>query len=149
MEIKGLPVRKVLLDEATSIRQEICLGVVVDRMASRSVLMTSSEGGVEIEEVHVLKLSEDDPQTDQVVLIGEIGGSDEEQAAQAIAERVSKPITALVAGRTAPPGRRMGHAGAIGEGGTGTAAEKIAALQTAGVKVAEHPEQIPDLVARN
>jgi succinyl-CoA synthetase alpha subunit len=82
-----------------------------------------------------------------VVLIGEIGGNDEEQAAQFIAEHVSKPVTAFVAGRTAPPGKRMGHAGAIIQGGTGTAAEKIAAFEAVGVPVAEHPEQIADIVA--
>jgi succinyl-CoA synthetase alpha subunit len=84
-----------------------------------------------------------------VVMIGEIGGNDEEQAADFIAARMSKPVTAFVAGRTAPPGKRMGHAGAIIEGGTGLAADKIAALEAIGVKVAEHPEQIPDLVAAN
>jgi succinyl-CoA synthetase alpha subunit len=82
-----------------------------------------------------------------VVLIGEIGGSDEERAARFIAERMTKPVTAFIAGRTAPPGKRMGHAGAIIEGGTGTAVEKIAAFEAVGVRVAEHPEQIPDLVA--
>jgi len=99
--------------------------------------------------VDVLEMFEDDPMTEQVVLIGEIGGNDEEQAARMIAEWVSKPVTALVAGRTAPPGRRMGHAGAIIEGGTGTAAEKIAAFEAVGVPVAEYPEQVPEMVARN
>ncbi len=96
--------------------------------------------------IDVLKMFEDDPLTEQVVLIGEIGGSDEERAARFIAERMTKPVTTLIAGRTAPPGKRMGHAGAIIEGGTGTAAEKIAAFEAVGVRVAEHPEQIPDLV---
>jgi len=97
--------------------------------------------------IHVLEMFENDPRTEQVVLIGEIGGSDEERAARFIAERMTKPVTAFIAGRTAPPGKRMGHAGAIIEGGTGTAAEKIAAFEAVGVRVAEHPEQIPDLVA--
>jgi succinyl-CoA synthetase alpha subunit len=99
--------------------------------------------------IDVLELFEQDPLTEQVVLIGEIGGSDEERAARFIAERMSKPVTAFVAGRTAPPGKRMGHAGAIIEGGTGTAAEKIAAFEAVGVPVAEHPEQISDLVGQN
>ncbi len=98
--------------------------------------------------VDVLALFEADPLTEQVVLIGEIGGSDEEQAARFIAERMTKPVTAFVAGRTAPPGKRMGHAGAIIQGGSGTAAEKIAAFEAVGVQVAEHPEQIADLVAQ-
>ncbi|MGB9775635.1 MAG: succinate--CoA ligase subunit alpha [Anaerolineae bacterium] len=97
--------------------------------------------------VDVLALFEADPETKAVVLIGEIGGNDEEMAARFIAERMTKPVVAFIAGRTAPPGKRMGHAGAIIEGGTGTAAEKIAALEAAGVRVAEHPEQIARMVA--
>lgn len=97
--------------------------------------------------VDVLALFEADPETKAVVLIGEIGGNDEEIAARFIAERMTKPVVAFIAGRTAPPGKRMGHAGAIIEGGTGTAAEKIAALEAAGVRVAAHPEQIAELVA--
>ncbi len=99
--------------------------------------------------VDVLELFENDPQTRHVVLIGEIGGNDEELASQFIATRMSKPVTAFIAGQTAPPGKRMGHAGAIIEGGAGTAAEKIAALEAVGVRVAAHPEQIPQLVAQN
>jgi succinyl-CoA synthetase alpha subunit len=99
--------------------------------------------------IDVLEMFENDPQTEQVVLIGEIGGSDEERAARFIAERMTRPVTAFVAGRTAPPGKRMGHAGAIIQGGTGTAAEKIAAFEAVGVQVAAHPEQIADLVAHN
>jgi len=96
--------------------------------------------------IDVLQMFEDDPQTEKVVLIGEIGGTDEEKAAHFIATTMTKPVVAFIAGQTAPPGKRMGHAGAIVEGGSGTAADKIAALQAAGVKVAEHPEQIADLL---
>lgn len=96
--------------------------------------------------VDVLALFEADPLTEQVVLIGEIGGNDEEIAAEFIAERMTKPVVAFIAGQTAPPGKRMGHAGAIIEGGSGTAADKIAALEAIGVRVAEHPEQIAELV---
>jgi succinyl-CoA synthetase alpha subunit len=95
--------------------------------------------------IDVLQMFEDDPLTDQVVLIGEIGGSDEERAAEFIAAKMTKPVTAFIAGQTAPPGKRMGHAGAIIEGGAGTAAGKIAALEAVGVRVAKHPEEIPDL----
>jgi len=97
--------------------------------------------------IDILKLFESDPMTEQVVLIGEIGGNDEERAAEFIATKMSKPVTAFIAGRTAPPGKRMGHAGAIIEGGSGLAADKVAALEAVGVRVAAHPEQIPDLVA--
>ncbi len=97
--------------------------------------------------VDALRLFEADPRTDRVVLIGEIGGNDEELAADFIADHMSKPVVAFIAGRTAPPGKRMGHAGAIIEGGAGLAADKIKALEAARVKVAAHPEQIPDLLA--
>src|SRR5512136_1675164 len=97
--------------------------------------------------VDVLQLFEQDPQTRQVVMIGEIGGTDEERAADFIASRMTKPVTAFIAGQTAPPGKRMGHAGAIISGGRGTAAEKIAALTAAGVRVARHPAEIAEMVA--
>jgi succinyl-CoA synthetase alpha subunit len=98
--------------------------------------------------IDVLELFEQDPQTEQVILIGEIGGNAEEQAAEYIAQHMNKPVTAFIAGRTAPPGRRMGHAGAIVEGKSGTAEGKVAALREAGVPVAEHPDQIVDLIQK-
>jgi succinyl-CoA synthetase alpha subunit len=97
--------------------------------------------------IDVLELFEEDPATEQVILIGEIGGNAEEQAAAFIATRMSKPVTAFIAGRTAPPGRRMGHAGAIVEGKSGTAESKVEALRDAGVRVADNPDKIVDLIA--
>jgi succinyl-CoA synthetase alpha subunit len=94
----------------------------------------------------VLQMFEHDPKTEKVILIGEIGGNDEERAAEYIASQMTKPVAAFIAGQTAPPGKRMGHAGAIIEGGAGTAADKIKALESAGVKVAKHPEEIPTLL---
>ena len=96
--------------------------------------------------IDVLQMFQDDPGTDKVVMIGEIGGTDEEKAAQYIADNMTKPVFAFIAGKTAPPGKRMGHAGAIVEGGAGTAEDKIKALQAAGVQVADHPEQIAELI---
>jgi succinyl-CoA synthetase alpha subunit len=96
----------------------------------------------------MLRLFESDPMTDHVVLIGEIGGSEEERAAQFIAAEMSKPVTVFIAGRTAPPGKRMGHAGAIIEGGEGTAQEKIAAFERVGVPVARQPAEVAELVAQ-
>ncbi len=93
-----------------------------------------------------LRMFEEDPQTEKVVLIGEIGGTDEQKAAQYIADHMTKPVVAFIAGQTAPPGKRMGHAGAIVEGGEGTAAEKVEALEAAGVKVAKHPEEIAHIL---
>ncbi len=96
--------------------------------------------------IDCLSLFEDDPYTEKVVMIGEIGGSDEEKAAQFIASKMTKPVVSFIAGQTAPPGKRMGHAGAIIEGGSGTAADKVKALEAAGVRVAKHPEEIPALL---
>ena len=98
--------------------------------------------------IDVLQMFEEDPLTDQVVMIGEIGGSDEEKAAEFISTQMSKPVVSFVAGRTAPPGKRMGHAGAIIEGGAGTAEGKIKALESVGVRVAKHPDEIPHLIAQ-
>ena len=97
--------------------------------------------------IEALTLFEADPHTEAIVLIGEIGGSDEEEAAQFVKRHVRKPVVAFVAGQTAPPGKRMGHAGAIIAGGTGTAAEKMAAFEAAGIPVARIPSEIPALVA--
>ncbi len=97
--------------------------------------------------IDVLQMFEDDPATEAVIMIGEIGGSDEEKAADYIKAKMSKPVVSFIAGRTAPAGKRMGHAGAIIEGGSGTAEGKIQALEAAGVRVAQHPEELPYLLA--
>ena len=95
----------------------------------------------------MLALYEQDPGTNAIVLIGEIGGTDEEDAAQLIRRSISKPVVAFIAGQTAPPGKRMGHAGAIVSGGSGTAQEKMARLMDAGIPVAKTPSEIPGLIA--
>jgi len=96
--------------------------------------------------IDVLQMFEDDPQTDKVVLIGEIGGDAEQKAALFIRDHMTKPVVAFIAGKAAPEGRTMGHAGALVEAGRGTYKEKVEALQAVNVKVATHPEQIPDLL---
>jgi succinyl-CoA synthetase alpha subunit len=97
--------------------------------------------------IDILGMFEDDPMTEYVVLIGEIGGSDEERAADFIRDSMTKPVVGFIAGQTAPPGKRMGHAGAIVEGSSGLAIDKIHALQEANVRVADWPEQIPELLS--
>jgi succinyl-CoA synthetase alpha subunit len=95
-----------------------------------------------------LKLLNEDPQTEAIILIGEIGGTAEEAAAEYVKQHVKKPVVGFIAGQTAPPGRRMGHAGAIISGGQGTAAEKMKALKAAGIHVVESPAAIGETVAR-
>jgi len=97
--------------------------------------------------VDALELFNRDPQTEAVIMIGEIGGNAEETAAEYIRDHMRKPVVSFIAGQTAPPGRRMGHAGAIISGGHGTAAEKIHALEAAGVRVAKSPAAIGETVA--
>jgi succinyl-CoA synthetase alpha subunit len=98
--------------------------------------------------IDLLEMFQNDPGTEAILMIGEIGGNAEEQAAEYIKKHVTKPVAGFIAGRTAPPGKRMGHAGAIISGGSGTAAEKIAALKAAGVEVAESPADMGAAVKR-
>ena len=117
------------------IGQSTCVGIGGDPVA-----------GLYFQEL--LQLYEEDPETDALVLIGEIGGDAEEKAAEYIKNHLTKPVVAFIAGQSAPPGKRMGHAGAIISSGSGTAAEKIAAFEAAGVPVARKPEDIPMLIKR-
>ena len=114
--------------------QSTCLGIGGDPVIGTSF-------------IDALTLFEEDGATEAIVLMGEIGGSDEEEAAQFIRRHVKKPVVAFIAGQTAPPGKRMGHAGAIIAGGSGTAAEKMAAFEAVGVPVARIPSEIPGLVS--
>jgi succinyl-CoA synthetase alpha subunit len=109
--------------------QSTCVGIGGDPIAGTSF-------------IDVLQLFQDDPATEAILLIGEIGGTAEERAAQFIKKHVTKPVAAFIAGQTAPPGKRMGHAGAIISGGSGTAKEKIAALKNAGIAFAESPADL-------
>lgn len=96
--------------------------------------------------IELLKMFENDPETDSIVLIGEIGGDAEEQAAEYIKNHITKPVVAFIAGQQAPSGKQMGHAGAIISSGSGTAAEKITAFEKVGVPVAKEPKEIPQLL---
>jgi len=101
-----------------------------------------------LKHIDVLRLFNDDPDTDAVIMIGEIGGTDEEAAAEWVKNNMKKPVVGFIAGVTAPPGKRMGHAGAIISGGKGTAADKIAALRAAGIAVAATPAEIGTTMQR-
>jgi len=120
---------------ALSLGQSTCVGIGGDPVPGSQF-------------VDVLALMNDDPETEAVLMIGEIGGSAEEEAAAYVRDHVRKPVAAFIAGQTAPPGKRMGHAGAIIAGGKGTAAEKVAALEAAGVTVARSPADLGESVKR-
>ena len=99
-----------------------------------------------LKHIDVLKMFNDDPETDAVIMIGEIGGSDEETAAQWVKANMKKPVVGFIAGVTAPPGKRMGHAGAIISGGKGTAQEKLSVMESCGIKVTKNPAEMGKLL---
>ena len=98
-----------------------------------------------LKHLDVMRLFNDDPQTEAVIMVGEIGGSDEEECARWIKTNMRKPVVGFIAGVTAPPGKRMGHAGAIISGGTGSAADKLAVMEECGIKITLNPAQIGQL----
>jgi succinyl-CoA synthetase alpha subunit len=120
---------------ALGIGQSTCIGIGGDPIIGTSF-------------VDALRLMNDDPETHAIAVIGEIGGTGEEEAAAFVKAHVQKPVVGFIAGRTAPPGRRMGHAGAIISGGKGTAADKIAAFRDAGIQIAESPALIGETIAK-
>jgi succinyl-CoA synthetase alpha subunit len=136
-----------LLSRSGTLTYEVVQALTHQRIGQSTAVGIGGDPIIGSTFIDILRLFETDPLTDQVVLIGEIGGTDEQKAARFIAEQMTKPVTAFIAGRTAPPGKRMGHAGAIIEGGEGTAQEKIMAFEAVGVKVARLPEEVAEIVA--
>jgi succinyl-CoA synthetase alpha subunit len=125
---------------------EIVDAVTKSGMGESTVIGLGGDPVVGLNYIDILKQYEKDPDTEKIVLVGEIGGSNEELAAQYIKKHITKKVVAYITGRSAPPGKRMGHAGAIIEKGVGTAESKIKAFNAAGVKVAEYPTDVPSLL---
>src|SRR5438093_387527 len=129
-EVEGIPVFNTVRDAGKkTLGETTCIGIGGDPIIGTGY-------------IDLLAMFEKDPETEAVVMIGEIGGDAEEKAAEFIKKNIRKPVIGFIAGITAPPGRRMGHAGAIITGGKGTATEKMAALEAAGVRVVRNPAEI-------
>ncbi len=141
------PGRVGVISRSGTLTYEIVSGIKDHGLGQSTCIGLGGDPVIGTSFVDALPLFERDPETDLIVLVGEIGGTAEEEAAAAIRTQVSKPVVAYVAGRSAPSGKRMGHAGAIIARGQGTAASKVAALRSAGAEVARFPYEIPGLVA--
>lgn len=136
-----------VVSKSGTLTYEVGFALMNAGMGQSTILGIGGDPVIGTSFVDALEMFENDPETESVVMLGEIGGNAEIVAAQFIKEKMTKPVAAFIAGATAPPGKRMGHAGAIVEGGEGTAEEKNKALEDAGVLVARNPEEIPELLA--
>jgi len=141
------PGRVGVISRSGTLTYEIVNGIKEHGLGQSTCIGLGGDPIVGTSFVDALPLFESDPDTDLMVLVGEIGGTAEEDAAEYIQAHFTKPVVAYIAGRSAPPGKRMGHAGAIISRGRGTAATKIAALEKAGAQVARFPYEVPELVA--
>ncbi|HTW77033.1 MAG TPA: succinate--CoA ligase subunit alpha [Thermoplasmata archaeon] len=141
------PGRVGVISRSGTLTYEIVNGIKEHGLGQSTCIGLGGDPVVGTSFVDALPLFQADPETDLIVMVGEIGGTAEEEAAEYIHAHVTKPVVAYIAGRSAPPGKRMGHAGAIISRGRGTAETKLAALQKAGAQVARFPYEIPDMVA--
>jgi len=141
------PGRVGVISRSGTLTYEIVNGIKEHGLGQSTCIGLGGDPIVGTSFVDALPWFESDPETDLMVVVGEIGGTAEEDAAEYIARHFTKPVVAYIAGRSAPPGKRMGHAGAIISRGKGTAATKIAALEKAGAKVARFPYEVPEIVA--
>ena len=135
-----------VISRSGTLTYEVVYNLTAAGMGQSTAVGVGGDPIVGLYYIDLLEMFENDPETDSIALIGEIGGDAEEQAAEYIKNHVTKPVAAFIAGQQAPPGKQMGHAGAIISSGKGTAAEKIAAFEAAGVPVANEPSEIPELL---
>lgn len=135
-----------LVSRSGTLTYQIAFNMRQENLGQSSVIGVGGDPFIGSNFIDILTLFEGDPETEAICLVGEIGGSDEEEAAAYIKSNVSKPVVAYIAGQTAPPGKQMGHAGAIVSASSGTAASKIQAFEAAGIPVAKAPYQLPKLL---
>lgn len=135
-----------VISRSGTLTYEIVFHLTANGMGQSTAIGIGGDPVVGVHFRQLLKMFQNDAETDAIVLIGEIGGNAEEQAAEYIRDHVSKPVVAFIAGQSAPPGKQMGHAGAIISGSSGSAKEKIAALEAVGIRVAQEPSDIPQLL---
>lgn len=135
-----------VISRSGTLTYEVVYHLTTNGMGQSSAVGMGGDPVVGLYFRELLQMLQDDPETDAIVMIGEIGGNAEELAAEYIKKHVTKPVVSFIAGQSAPPGKQMGHAGAIISSGSGTAAEKIAALEAAGVQVAKEPSEIPNML---
>lgn len=137
-----------VISRSGTLTYEVVYNLTANGMGQSTAVGVGGDPIVGLYYKDLLEMFENDPETDSIALIGEIGGDAEEQAAAYIRDHVTKPVAVFIAGQQAPPGKQMGHAGAIISSGTGTAAEKIAAFEAVGVPVANEPSEIPALLKK-
>ena len=135
-----------VISRSGTLTYEVVYQLTANGMGQSSAVGMGGDPVVGLYFRELLEMLQNDPETDAIVMIGEIGGNAEEQAAEYIKQHVTKPVVGFIAGRSAPPGKQMGHAGAIISSGSGTADEKVAALEAAGVSVAKEPSEIPGIL---
>lgn len=138
-----------IISRSGTLTYEIVYHLTANGMGQSTAIGIGGDPVVGVHFLQLLEMFENDPETEAIVLIGEIGGDAEEKAAEYIRNHVTKPVVAFIAGQSAPPGKQMGHAGAIISGSSGSAKEKIAALEAAGIRVAKEPSDIPQLLSNH